>query len=352
MKRFVIPTVLLLVLFAAGAFSGCGQNNDESTPAGEKVEAPAVTVNVTTLETEAFNEIIDVTGSIASYEDVMVPSDEGGRVLKWTVPLGARVRAGQVLVQLDSAIVRATYDAAVAQYQITQTSYQRQKNVFEEQGISELQLKTLQYQRDAARAQMDIAQARLERTRIKSPINGILNARLIETGEMSAPGLPVAHVVNTDRLKIVAGIPERYANSFRVGDHVSFSVDALPAEDFGGSIRFVGAAVNPDNRSIPVEVDVKVHGGRLKPDMIARMHVTLSAKTKSIVIAEDYVNRTDRDEFVAYVEEDGIARERKLRIGATSRGRVLVLEGLDAGDRLITFGYQNVAEGQRIVVKN
>lgn len=352
MKRFAIPTVLLLVLVAAGAFSGCGENNAESAPADAKVEAPAVTVSVTTLETEAFDEIIDVTGTIASYEDVMVPSDEGGRVLTWAVPLGARVRVGQVLVQLDTAIVRATYDAALAQYLIAQTNYEKQKKVFEEQGISELQLKTLQYQRDAARAQMDMAKARLERTRIKSPISGMLNARLVEAGEMSAPGLPIANVVNTDRLKVEAGIPERYANSFRVGDRVSFSVDAMPGETFGGSIRFVGAAVNPDNRSIPVEVDVTGHGGRLKPDMIARMHVTLGAKAQSIVVPEDYVSRTDRDEFVAYVEEDGVARERKLRIGASSRGRVLILDGLNAGDRLITLGYQNVADGQRVIVKN
>ena len=282
----------------------------------------------------------------------MVPSDEGGRVLAWLVPLGARVRSGQVLAQLDSAIVRATYDAAVAQYRIAQTNFEKQQKVYEEQGISELQLKTLQYQRDAARAQMDMARARLDRTRIKSPINGILNARLVEAGEMSGPGLPIAHVVNSDRLKIVAGIPERYANSFRSGDKVRFTVDALPGESFAGSIRFVGAAVNKDNRSIPVEVDIAAHGGRLKPEMIAKMLVTLGSRTQSIVVPEDYVSRTDRDSFVAYVEEDGVARERTLRIGASSKGSMLILEGLAAGDRLITLGYQNVADGQRVVVKN
>lgn len=352
MKRIAIPSVLLLALIAMSALSGCGQNNAESAQADDKTEAPAVTVNVTPIKAVEFNEIIDVTGSIASYEDVMVPSDEGGRVLKWMVPLGSRVRPGQVIVQLDSAIVRATYDAAMAQYRIAQTNYEKQKKVYEEQGISELQLKTLQYQRDAARAQMEMGLARLERTRVKSPINGYLDARLVETGEMSGPGLPIAHVVNTDRLKIEAGVPERYANRFRVGDKVVFGVDALPGEEFHGSIRFVGNAVNKDNRSIPVEVDIAAHGGRLKPDMIAKMSITLSARPNSIVIPEDYVSRADRDEFVAYVEQDGVAHERVVRIGATSRGRMLILEGLQEGDRLITLGHQNVAEGQRVIVKN
>ena len=352
MKRITIFTVILAAAVSLAALSGCGRNDAEGATSEGQTEAPAVTVNVMTVRLGDFNEIIDVTGAVASYEDVMVPSDEGGRLLKWTVPLGARVRAGQVLAQLDSAIVRSTYDAAAAQYNIAQTNYVRQKRVYEEQGISELQLKTLEYQRDAARAQMDMSLARLERTRIKSPINGTLNARLVEAGEMSAPGLPVAHVVNTDRLKVEAGIPERYAGSFRVNDPVTFAVDAIPGERFKGIIRFIGAAVIRDNRSIPVEVEITGHGGRLKPEMIARMQVTLGGRTKSIVIPEDYVTKTEKDEFVAYVEMDGLARERKLRIGASNRGSVLILEGLDEGDRLITLGHQNVADGQRVIVKN
>ena len=79
---------------------------------------------------------------------------------------------------------------------------------------------------------------------------------------------------------------------------------------------------------------------------------SVDCRAQSIVVPEDYISRTDRDSFVAYVEEDGVARERALRIGATSKGRMLILEGLSAGDRLITRGYQNVADGQRVVVKN
>lgn len=351
MKRiFVIPTLLLATVTML-ALSSCGKNNSEAAAAGNG-EIPAVTVSVMELKPTEFNEIIDVTGSIASPEDAMVPADEGGRVLQWLVPLGARVRAGQVMVQLDSAIVRSSFDAAAAQYNLAQTNYERQKKVFEEQGISELQLKTLQYQRDAARAQMDMSRARLERTRVKSPFNGMLNARIVDVGEMSAPGMPIAHVVNIDRLKIQAGIPERYASSFRRGDKVQFSVDTYPGQLFNGSIRFVGAAVNKDNRSIPVEVDIAGHNGQLKPDMIAKMKIRLGGRAQSIVVPEDYISKTEKNEFVAYVEIDGVAHERKVKISASSKGSMLISEGLGSGDRLITFGHQNVADGQRVIVKN
>ncbi|MFZ1728818.1 MAG: efflux RND transporter periplasmic adaptor subunit [Bacteroidota bacterium] len=351
MKRNLIYPVLLLAAVTTLALNGCGKTDAEANQAGS-TEIPAVTVSVMELQPMEFDEIIDVTGNIASPEDAMVPADEGGRVLNWLVPLGARVRTGQVLVQLDSAIVSSSYDAAAAQYNIAQTNYERQKKVYEEQGISELQLKTLQYQRDAARAQMDMSHARLERTKVKSPFSGILNARLVDAGEMSAPGMPIAHVVNIDRLKIQAGVPERYASSFKTGDKVKFSVDTYPGQVFNGSIRFVGAAVNKDNRSIPVEIDIAGHNGQLKPDMIAKMQIKLGSEAKSIVIPEDFLSKTDKNEFIVYVEIDGVAHEQEVKIGASSKGSVLISEGLTAGDRLITLGHQNVADGQRVIVKN
>lgn len=350
MKRISLIPFLLLPVALFFGLAGCGEEQSESAGDGGNSDIPATPVSIMELTLTDFNEVINVTGTIASYEDVMVPSDEGGRVLQWLVPLGARVRSGQILVQLDSAIVRANYDAAVAHYNIAQTNYKRQINVFKEQGISELQLKTLEYQRDAARAQMEMSRVRLERTRVKSPINGMVNARLIDGGEMSAPGQPIAHVVNTDRLKILAGIPERHANSFRVGEEVSFTVDAASGNTFRGVIRFIGAAVVSDNRTVPVEVDIIGGQSKLKPDMIATMTVTLRGRTESIVIPEDAALKTERDEVVAFVFEDNIARERKLTIGGTNKGRMLVTGGLQAGDRLITAGQQSIADGQAVVV--
>ncbi len=352
MKRFNILPLAALLLVATVAMTSCGNEKAESANnSGAEGEVPKVTVRVMEIEEQPFEQVIDITGTVASEGDVMVPADEGGRVLSWLVPLGGSVRSGQVLVQLDSVLLRAQYDAALAQYNIAQTNFEKQEKVYEEQGISELQLKTLQYQRDAAKAQMEMARERLDRTRVKSPIDGKLNARLVEAGEMSLPGAPIAHVVNTRQIKLEAGIPERYAASFRVGDPVSFTVDAIAGEEFSGIISFVGSAVNQDNRTIPVEARVANAGGKLKPDMIAAMTIRLRERENSIVVPEDYIIKSDLDEFVVYVEKDGVAKERAVTIGGTSRGDVLILDGLQPGDRLITFGQQNVSDGQPVIVK-
>lgn len=353
MKRRLFISLLLLILTATGLLTSCGDDKAESAQKAETdSRSSAVTVSVIDIAPSDFSEVLQLTGSIASFEDVNVPADEGGRVLRWFVQRGASVRKGQVIAQLDSAIARATYDAALAGYNIAQTNYEKQKRVFDQQGISELQLKTLQYQRDAAKAQMDMSRERLERTRIKSPINGVLNIRYVDAGEMSAPGAPIAHVVNTAALKIDGGVPERYAGNFSRGDKVSFTVDAFSGQNFSGTVSFIGAAVNKDNRSIPIEVLIRNAGGKLKPEMIAAMRITLSSSKNVIAIPEDYVVKTNIDEFSVFVLDGDVARERRVTLGGSSEGRVVITDGLDIGDKLITLGFQNVADGQPVLVKN
>jgi membrane fusion protein, multidrug efflux system len=352
MKRSYFSMIAAVAVLVTIVLSSCGGDaaNSAMENKGNGEQNP-VTVSVMEIQASDFSEILQLTGTIASFEDINVPSDEGGRVLQWLVPRGAAVRKGQTLVQLDSAIARATYDAALAQFNIASNNYERQKRVFEQQGISELQLNTLQYQRDAAKAQMDMALERLARTRIKSPINGTLNMRYVETGEMSAPGMPIAHIVNTDRLKIDAGVPERYAGSFAKGDKVEFTVDAFPEESYTGTVGFIAAAVNKDNRSIPVEIFITSAGGRLKPEMIAALRLTLGSRSNVIAIPEDYVLKTNIDEFVVYIVDGDVARERNVTLGPWSQGRVLITDGLEAGDKLITIGFQNVADGQPVLVR-
>ena len=354
MKR---TSALILVLTASAMFlmtiQACKNSSaNESQPSSKPTNGQAVDVKVRPITPTKFTEHIRLTGTIASYDDIMVPAEEGGKLIAWKVPKGAAVAKGQVIAKIDDAILHAAFDAANAQYQLAETNFTKQQKVFEEQAISDLQMKSFEYQRDAAKAGMDLAKARWDKTSIKSPVNGILNNRFVDEGEMIGPGMPVAHVVSSARLKVLAGVPERYAGAFKLGDVVKFSVDAFPSETFSGKVIFIGAAVSKDNRSIPVEVQVTSGSSKLKPDMIASMDIMLAAKTNCIVVPEDYVQQVDKGIHVVYIAVNGVAEERKIQLGGSSNGNVLVLGGLRSGDNLITLGYQNVANGQSIKVSH
>jgi membrane fusion protein, multidrug efflux system len=350
-QKYTLAPVLLAVALLAGGILGCKKSGPDAADA-KKANGQNVTVAVETVTPQEFDETMQVTGTLTSPDDVTVPAEEGGKLVEWVVPRGAHVKKGQVIARFDDALLRAGFEAANSQYQMAQLTYDKQLKVYEAQAVSEWQIRSLEYQRNAAKAQADIARTRLEKMQIKSPVDGIVNQRFIDEGEMIGPGMPIAQVVAAHRLKLVAGVPEKYAGTFRMGDPVRFTVTAYPGEQFQGKISFIGAAVSKDNRTLPVEATVTSGLGRLKPDMIAAMQVRLGSRNGVIVVKSDYLQQIDRGEFVVFVARDGVAEQRRVTVAAQNGGRALITDGLKAGEQIITLGFQNVANGQKITVAN
>lgn len=347
-KIFAVATLLLISI---AGINGCKNSKAESEnkePVKNELVAYVRTVQV---ELMPFTRTIQVTGSVLSRNDITVPAEEGGPLMDWYVQKGAYVRRGQIIAQIDSSRQRAAYEAALAAYRIADINFEKQRKAYEEQAISELQLKTLEYQRDAAKAQMELALRQLEKTRVIAPVDGILNERFVDAGEMIGPGLPVAHIVDVHQLKIAAGVPERYAAELVPGAPVEFSVDAFPGEIFKGQIGFIAASVTSDNRSIPIEIVVNNPGGKLKPLMIAKVHIRLREDKRAIVVPQEVVQLTDMDRRIVFVANNGRAEERIVRIDGSDGKNLRIIEGLKPGDQLITVGFQNLVDKQKIVIQ-
>jgi len=305
---------------------------------------------VQVLGTAPFRETLQLTGTIKAVDDITVSTEEGGVLKEWQVVRGATVEAGQLIALINDDVLKPAYDAAFAQYKTAELNFEKQKKVFDEAAVSELQMKSAEYARDAAKAQADLAQARWDRTRVKSPISGVVEDRLADAGELLPPGYPVARVVSLSRVKAVINVPERYAGTIAHGARVSVTVTAYPGERFEGVVSFVGAAVNPDNRSLPVEVMIGNAGRRLKPDMIARAVIAQSAEREALLVNESVLLQIDADTYALFVEKDGRAVRRTVTLGARSGSSAEVLTGLSTGDRLIVSGTQNLYDGQPVSV--
>jgi len=233
---------------------------------------------------------------------------------------------------------------------MAELNLEKQRKVFDEQGISELQLKNMEYTRDAAKANADLMKARWERTQIRAPFDGIVDNIIPNEGDFAPPGVPVARVVNTSTVKIQADIPEMYSGSISIGSTGIVTIDALPGDTLRGKVSFVGSTVSSSNRALQIELVLPNPFRKIKSEMVAKVKVLRETKQNALMVSENILQLVDRDRTIVYVENGGKAEERQLKLGGHQGIMVDVLDGLKAGDHLIVTGYQKVINGSPVIV--
>ncbi len=353
MKSIAPRRLLPLILLTTPGIWGCGGAEVEGSQE-ENGFTRVINVEVTTVETSAFSEVIRLTGTVRANQDVMVSAEESGVIREIMAEKGNPVREGQGMFRLDSDLLQAQVDQARAMANMARETWERRKRLYEEDQVgSELVYLESKYASEQTSANLRFLEERLERTVIRAPISGILDSREIEVGSMVAAGTPVARIVDNDPVRITAGVPERYAVDVRTGADAVVTFDVISDEDFLGTISYVGAAVNPRNRTFPVELILPNPGGFIKPEMVANMAVVRRSHENAIVIPQEATVRTE-DGFVVFVVEDvngiPLAQVRIVELGAAQVNRVQILSGLEPGDRLIVVGQQMVASGDRVNV--
>jgi membrane fusion protein (multidrug efflux system) len=340
--------IVLGFLIAASVLvlASCGKQ--EAGNNGAKIQP--VNIKIEVLRPMRLVDGIQVAGTAKASEDVSLTPEEGGVVKEWKAKKGQAVKKGDLICVLKDEVIRAGYDAAEAQYKMAELNLEKQQKVFDEQGISELQLKNLVYGRDAAKANADLMKARWERTQLRSPFDGVVDNTIPNEGDFAPPGIPIARIVNTSVIKIQADVPELYSASIPVGTQAIITFDALAGDTLRGRVSFVGSTVSSSNRAMQVEVIVSNSRHRVKPEMVAKVTLLREAKANAILVSENIVQLVDRDRSIVYVENGGKAEERRIKLGGRQGIMLEVLEGLNPGDRLIVTGYQKVINGSPVTV--
>lgn len=340
------------VLMAAVALGGCGQAGANAT--GGEPFVRVINVEVTEIRTQPFVDQIRLTGVVLANQDVQVAAEESGVIREILKEKGARVAAGEPLARIDDAILRAQVDQARAQAELASQTWERRKRLWEEDAVgSEIAYLEARFVAEQTAANLRALAERLDRTVIRAPFDGVLEERLIEVGTMVAPGQVVARVVDLDPVKVVAGVPERFAPDVQARARAQVSFDVLPGAAHEAPIRFVGATVDPRNRTFPIEVVIPNPDGLIKPEMVTNVALARRELAEAVVVPQDALVRVE-DGYVVFVvvERDGaeVAEVRPVTLGPNQRNLVVVEAGVEPGDRLIVVGQKSVADGDRVKV--
>lgn len=348
-RQFSLAVAIGLAILACQSTEGASNASDEDM-------VRVINVEVTPVVTGRFDDFIRVTGEIEALHDVTLSAEESGRILDYRIAKGDWVPKDSVIAELDGEILAAQAREARASAQLADEQFERQRRLWEDEGYgSEIAFLQARTSAAVAHARLSTLEARLARTKIRAPVAGVFDEKYAEVGEMVMPGTRIARVVSYRQVKVTGGVPERYALTLRVGARADVTFDVLPGEAFSGRIRYVGASIDPVNRTIPIELVLDNPGTRIKPRMIANIQVARERLTDVVVVPQQVLLRTE-DGFEVFVvaETAGrpIARRRAVTVGARADNHVVITSGLEPGDLLITIGQRLVDDGSRVRIVN
>lgn len=343
-----------LVALALAPLAGCGGAAEADGTDATEAFVRVINVEVQEVRPQAFVEQIRLTAVAEANRDVRVAAEESGVIREVLVEKGAWVEDGQPLFRIDHAVLSAQVEQARAAADIAAETWDRRRNLWEQDRVgSEILYLEAKAVAEQTAANLKVMEERLARTIVRAPFAGRLESREVEIGTMVSPGMTVARIVDLDPVKVVAGMPERYAAEVGVGTDAAVSFDVLGDRVFETTVSYVGATVEALSRTFPVEVVLENPDGLIKPQMVADMAVVRRAIEAAVVVPQDALVRVEGG-YVAFVAVDGpegvVASVRPVRIGPSQRDLVVLEEGLEVGERLIVVGQRSVADGDRVNV--
>lgn len=306
-------------------------------------------VEVTTPQRALVRDELITFGSLRSDESTVIRPEVGGRIATLHFREGQAVKGGELLVSLDDSIARAELAQAQANVDLAEKSYQRAQMLFK-RGASNAQAQDeAQSQQQAARASLALSQARLDKTQIRAPYDGMLGLRQVSAGDYLSPGQDLVNLEVLDPLKVDFRIPQKAVSQVRIGQSIELSLDTYPGERFKGEIVALNPRLDEVGRSQAIRAQLGNQDQRLKPGQFVRVSVILAERPNALLIPEEAVMPVGQALFVNLVV-DGKVERRQIRIGQRLRGKAEVREGLQGDERIISAGWQKVAPGREVRV--
>jgi membrane fusion protein (multidrug efflux system) len=288
-------------------------------------------------------------GSLRSDESLQVASEVAGRIAEILFKEGEDVKAGDVLVKLDDALVRAEVEDAKARLTLAQSNYDRAQSLSKSGSGTERTLDEMTSALETAKAAVQLAETKLSKLSLTAPFPGRVGLRTMSVGAYTTPGTPIVNLEKIDQLKLDFRVPETVLTQVSVDQDVELRVDALPGRTFPGKIYAIDPQVDVNGRSLRIRARVANPDLSLLPGLFARVIIKGLEERPVVRVAESAVVSRGQDKFV-YSIVGGKAKENQVQLGRRRAGEVEILEGLEAGTQIITSGQMNLRDGAPVEI--
>lgn len=313
-------------------------------------------VTAMVVQPERFEHFVQVQGDVATKQNIVLYPQFSGQLKKLHVVVGDEVQKGAVLATLDDNGLSQQLNQLKVQEALAKTTFERQEKLWAQNIGSELQFLQAKTQYEAQKSLTQQLSQQLEKTQIIAPFDGTIDAVLAEAGTVVSAGVsPVFRLVNLSNMYLKADVPESYLSEVVAGKKVMVDFPILGLK-VASKVRSVGRYINPGNRTFSIEVDLPKQTSQIKPNLTAQIQINDYTSEQALLVPQSVISENAAGQQYVYTtfydqeREQSTALKRIVVTGKTEGDFVEILEGIQAGDTVISEGARSVKDGQAISI--
>lgn len=370
MNRWAASLTCVVLALSAGCGGGDRPSNSDAAtpspaPSPSAVQEAAALVETGIVDYTGSQQDLTLAGKIAYGEDrySKISSPLQGRVVEVRVHLGDRVKAGDILLVVDSPDIAQAYSEYVKEdsdLQYATRSHELARDLYANRALALKDLKQAENELVKARAEFRRAKERLlslrvpaeelnkpldkqkitSRFEMKSPLTGVVVERAVTPGQSVGgdAGQVLFTIADLDMLQVVADVYERDLALVKEGQYAKVNVEAYPGKEFPATVASIGDVVDPATRTIKLRAWVNNQDHKLKPEMFARLHIQIGEAAQILAVPKEAVLEVDGKQYVYIVEDSNRYVKKEVKAASFTAGQMRILEGLTPGQRIVTKG--------------
>ena len=359
-KKIIFTLVIVLIL--VGTLAGIkGLQFKTMFAQGANFVPPPETVTTTEAKQDTWQPTLAAVGSVAAVQGVVLGAEMSGAVKNIAFESGATVRAGDLLVELDSSVEQAQLRSAMASADLARLNLERARELREKKMMSQADLDSAEAQAKQANAQIDNTRAVIAKKAIRAPFAGRTGIRQVNLGQFLDNGAAIVTLQSLDPVYVDFSLPQQDLAQLGVGMAVRVTTDAFPGQNFEGKLTAINPEVDAVTRNVRLQATLANPAGKLRPGMYVNVAAVLSQMEQVLMIPATAVLYAPYGDSVFVVEDKKdektgatgkVLNQKFVRLGKTRGDFVVVTSGLEAGQTIVTTGVFKLRNGMSVVVDN
>lgn len=346
MKKNLITIGVVLIVVALLAVPKLNLFDKKESAAGPAAAGPRnakLAVEVVVLQPSKLENKLVVTGGVLANESLELRSETSGKITELRFKEGSAVKRGDLLLKINDEEIAAELEKQIYNRKLNEDNEFRQRKLLEKDAISQEEYDNALNRLNTTLADIKLLSAQLEKTRVKAPFDGTIGLRYVSEGAYITPATSIAMLYNTSPAKIEFAIPGRYSTQVSVNKKILFTIES-DATVFEGYVYAIEPRIDPATRTLTIRAQADNKSGKLLPGQFVKVELILDSVNDAILAPTEAVIPEQGGKKV-FIVENGKAKEVRVQTGIRTNTELEVIDGLKAGDSLITTGILQLRPG-------